>query len=116
MGRSTCIAHRIFVSEFIIVTWFNSTLASLTRDPLYTCLQKPLIVFTSRNTNPAVPAGSVETWVATRLDALEMPKSATFAVRDSSNKTLLGFTSLCITGGSYIQTWTESSKNVHRLP
>jgi len=68
---------------------------------------------------PAVPAGSVETWVASRFDALEIPKSATFTVRESSSKILLGFTSDCVYNGwiLYIpKTDKESSKILHHTP
>lgn len=56
---------------------------------------------------PAVPAGLVDTWVSISGDSLEMPKSATLATRFSSSKMLVGFTSLCITGGS----WTAFESN-----
>lgn len=40
-------------------------------------------MFTAKNAYPAVPAGLVETWVASRDDALEIPKSATLAFMES---------------------------------
>ena len=45
-------------------------------------------------TYPAGPAGLVETWVANSPVALEIPKSATFAVKWSSSNILVGLTSL----------------------
>ena len=54
------------------------------------------------NTYPAVPAGLVDTCVSSSGLALDMPKSATLAIILPSSRMLLGFTSLWITGGSWI--------------
>mgnify|MGYP007129926008 CR=1 FL=1 len=51
---------------------------------------------------PAVPAGLVDTCVSISGWTLDMPKSETLAVILPSSRMLLGFTSLWITGGSWI--------------
>lgn len=61
-------------------------------------------------TYPAVPAGLVEMWVMNSGVSLEIPKSATLAIRNSSRRMLLGFMSLCITGGSCTKRVSSSSE------
>lgn len=89
---------RIMSVSIYISCWGKKIVRSLSHD-------------TDRNTKglaiwkapyPAVPARSVDIWVSSRDDVLEMPKSATFAVNESSSKMLAGFTSLWMTGGSCI--------------
>ena len=62
-------------------------------------------------TYPAVPAGLVDTCVSISGFAFDMPKSATLAIILPSSRMLLGFTSLWITGGSWIHNGI-----VHHLP
>ena len=54
------------------------------------------------STYPKVPAGRVDICVSISGFALDMPKSDTLAIILLSSRMLLGFTSLWITGGSWI--------------